>query len=165
MAAVQRSAKHSPRTKQRAPSRTGPVEPEDAHGRVVHAIQHVGTGCKVVKLLGEREVARVEDGAQDPGCNPDVREDLVEWPQRVRAGNLRENLLQAFVVCPKVAQGEEHAKGLLHAQKPVKGPFAVELHHAVAGGDAPRRDDVLACVVAFARAIPEEDTSEKCCEV
>ena len=165
MAAVQYRTKHGPRTKQRAPSGTGPVEPKDAHGRVVHAIQHVGAGGKVVELLGEREVARVEDGAQGPGCDSDVCQDFVEWPQRVRARDLRVDLLQAVVVCPEVAEGEEHAKRLLHAQEAVKGPFAVELHHAVAGGDALRRDDVLACVVAFAAAVPEEDTPEESCEV
>jgi hypothetical protein len=40
------------------------------------------------------------------------------------------------VVSQEVAQGEENREGLLHPQKAVKGPFAVELHDGCPGGDA-----------------------------
>ena len=56
---------------------------------------------------------------------------------------------------PEVAEGEEHAEGLLHAHEAVEGPFSVELVHGLVGEDALVRDDVLACVVAFGGAIPK----------
>lgn len=56
----------------------------------------------------------------------------------------------------EVQQGEEDGEGLLHAEEAVEGPFAVELNDGFQGGDACIGDDVLAGVVAFGSAIPEE---------
>lgn len=159
VAAVQQHAQHRPRAQQRLPPRAGPVEPEDADGRVVHAVEDVGARGEIVELLGEGKVARVEDGAQHPRGHAHVREHLVKGTQRVRGRDVRAHFGQASVVRPQVTEREEHAKRLLHAQEAVKGPLAVELHHALPCGDAPIRDDVLACVVAFARAVPEEEAS------
>lgn len=60
---------------------------------------------------------------------------------------------------PEVTQGEEDAEGLLHAQKPIEGPFPVELHNFGPIFDASASDDVLAGVVAFAGAVPEEEAT------
>jgi hypothetical protein len=60
----------------------------------------------------------------------------------------------------QVPERKEHGKWLLHAEEAVEGPFAVELDYGLAGGDSLRGDDVLAGVVTFGRAVPEEETTE-----
>lgn len=60
---------------------------------------------------------------------------------------------------PEVADREEHGEGLLHADEAVKGPFTVELDNGEVGGDARAGDDVLAGVVAFGGAVPEEEAA------
>jgi hypothetical protein len=62
---------------------------------------------------------------------------------------------------PEVSQGTEDAEGFLDAEEAVEGPFAVELDDGVAGLDAGGGDDVLAGVVAFAGAVPEEESMEE----
>ena len=66
-------------------------------------------------------------------------------------------------VRPEVAEGEEDAEGLLHAEEAVEGPLAVELDDGEVGGDPFVGDDVLAGVVAFAGAGPEEETVKEGC--
>lgn len=68
----------------------------------------------------------------------------------------------------EVEEGEDDAEGFLHAEETVEGPFAVELEDwlTVGGfaGEARVGDDVLAGVVAFGRAVPEEEAVlEGCC--
>lgn len=65
--------------------------------------------------------------------------------------------MQTVVVSPEVAEGEEHGEGLLHAEEAVEGPFTVELHHWLVAGEAGGGDDVLAGVVAFGGAGPEQE--------
>lgn len=60
---------------------------------------------------------------------------------------------------PEVADREEHGEGFLHAHEAVKGPFAVELDDGEVGGDARAGDDVLAGVIAFGGAVPEEEAA------
>lgn len=59
-----------------------------------------------------------------------------------------------------VEEREEDRKGLLHAQKSMKRPFAVELKDRLQvwwiARKAPVGDYVLACVVAFGGTVPEE---------
>lgn len=70
-------------------------------------------------------------------------------------------LIDAIVVGEEVEEGEEDAEGLLHAQEAVKGPFAVVLNDRVGyvrgASEAGVGDDMLAGVVAFGGAVPEED--------
>lgn len=66
-------------------------------------------------------------------------------------------VVQTVVVSPEVAEGEEHGEGLLHAEEAVEGPFTVELHHWLVAGEADGGDDVLAGVVAFGGAGPEQE--------
>ena len=74
-----------------------------------------------------------------------------------------------MVMSQEVEQGEDDGEGLLHAQEAVEGPFAVELEDGFAvgwvAGEALVSDDVLACVVAFRRAVPEQDAMLQCCQV
>ena len=63
-------------------------------------------------------------------------------------------------MCEEVKEGEEDREGFLHAEETVEGPFAVELHDGCGGGDAFGGDYVLAGVVAFLGAGPEEETVE-----
>lgn len=67
-----------------------------------------------------------------------------------------------MIVCEKVHEAEDDAKGLLHAQETVEGPFTVELEDWFAvrrvAGEACVCYDVLTGVVAFRGAVPEEET-------
>lgn len=73
--------------------------------------------------------------------------------------------MQAAVVRPEVAGRAGHREGLLHAQEAPERPLAVELHDRLGrgGGEALLRDDVLAGVVTFCGAAPEEEAVEDCC--
>jgi hypothetical protein len=72
-----------------------------------------------------------------------------------------------MIVSEKIEQRENDGKRFLHAEETVKGPFAVELEDwfAVGGfaGEAGVGDDVLAGVVAFGGAVPEEEAVLECC--
>jgi hypothetical protein len=73
-----------------------------------------------------------------------------------------------MVMSEKVEQRENDGKGFLHAEETVKGPFSVELENGFAvrgfAGEALVGDDVLAGVVAFGGAVPEEEAVlEGCC--
>lgn len=61
----------------------------------------------------------------------------------------------------EVEEAEEDGGGLLHAEEAVEGPFAVVLHNRVqegrVAGEALGGGDVLAGVVAFGGAVPEEE--------
>lgn len=67
----------------------------------------------------------------------------------------------------EVHQAEQHGEGLLHAEEAVEGPFAMVLHDRLQHGrvavHAPVGDDVLAGVVTFGRAVPEEESEPKTC--
>ena len=73
-----------------------------------------------------------------------------------------------MVVGEKIEQRKDDGEGFLHAEETVEGPFAMELEDRLAVGwvasEARVGDDVLAGVVAFRRAVPEEETMlEGCC--
>lgn len=161
MAHIQRNAKQCPRAKHTPPSRTRPIESEDANRRIVHAVQNICSRSEVIQLLSQLEIARVEDRTKDPASDAHMREDHIERPQGIASGNELPDLDEAIVVRIEVPEGEEHAKGLLHAEEAVEGPFSVELHHGLMGGEALRCDNVLARVVAFGGAVPEEESAEK----
>lgn len=155
MAQIQGNAQQRPCPQNGPPSRRGLVETKDAHRAVICPIQDVCASRKIVELFRGEEVASVEDGAEDPGRDADVRQHDVEGPQGVGCGNESTDFIQAVPVRPEVSEGEEHAEGLLHTQEAVERPFSVELVHWLVGEDALVRDDVLACVVAFGSAIPK----------
>lgn len=64
-------------------------------------------------------------------------------------------------MCEEVDEGEEDREGLLHAQETVERPFPVELDDFFAFGNAFVGNYVLAGVVAFGRAVPEEKAMVK----
>lgn len=101
----------------------------------------------------------MEDGAKNPRGEPKVGEELIVGPQRVVGRDEGAHFLEALPVRPEVADREEHGEGLLHAHEAVKGPFAVKLDNGEVGGDARAGDDVLASVVAFGGAVPEEEAA------
>jgi len=65
----------------------------------------------------------------------------------------------------EVPETEKHGEGLLQPEDTDEGPFPVELCHGLrrGGRDAPRGDYVLACVVAFLGACPEEKAEVESC--
>ena len=62
-----------------------------------------------------------------------------------------------------IEQGEEDGERFLDAEEAVEGPFAVELVDRIEIGMVPRQSrvcyDVLAGIVAFSWASPEEETT------
>jgi hypothetical protein len=94
--------------------------------------------------------------AEHPACHPEVCEHDVVFAQRVGSWDIGGDLREAILVREEVEEGEEDGEGLLHAEEAVEGPFAMELHDGFGGCDALVGDYVLAGVVAFRWAIPEE---------
>jgi len=85
---VHRRAKQGPDSQNRsrlaAPSeRIIAIETEDANRREEKTVHHAQTRGEVIQLLSDVEVARVEDHAEDPACDPAVSESDVIFPQRV----------------------------------------------------------------------------------
>ena len=61
----------------------------------------------------------------------------------------------------KIEKGEEDRERFLHAQEAVKGPFAMELNNFFRCCNALVGYDMLAGIVAFCWAVPEEELVEK----
>jgi hypothetical protein len=137
------------------------IHTKDANRGIVQPIQHARARRKVVQLLRELKVPRVKYHAEDPARHATVREPNIVFPQRVRGGDIRLDLREAVLVREEVEEREEDGEGLLHAQEAVEGPFAVELHDRFRGRDALVGDDVLAGIVAFCWAVPEEELVEE----
>lgn len=145
-----------------------PIQVENADRRVIKAIADTRARRKIIQLLRDIEIPRVENHAKHPTRHAKVAEEDVVFAERVGGGDAVAQAGEALVVGEEVEQAEEHAEGLLHAQEAVEGPFAVELEHGLAvgrvAGFAGVGDDVLACVVALGWAVPEEEPSlERCC--
>lgn len=72
-----------------------------------------------------------------------------------------------MIMRQKVEQREDDGEGLLHAEKAVEWPFAVELEDWFTvgrfAGEALVGDDVLAGIIAFGGAVPEEEAVLQCC--
>lgn len=159
---VQRPAQRRPRPQPRPRPPVRPVEPEDAHEDVVEPVHDGRAGAEVVQALGDAEVARVEDGAEDPRCYGEVGEELVELQEGVGGGHFGAELGEAAGVGVEVPEGEEDGEGLLEAGDAGEGPFAVELDDGGVGGYALGRGGLLAVVVAFGGAVPEEESAVEC---
>ena len=163
MGGVQGATEDGPETQDAAATRRGQVEAGDAHKGVVHAVEHARAGAEVVELLGGPEVARMEDGAEDPGGHVEVGEQFVVPPHRVARGHALTQPRQPRLVREEVAQAEDDRERLLHAENPHEGPFPVELGDGPAGLEAARCGDVLAGVVAFLGAGPEQEAVVESC--
>lgn len=61
----------------------------------------------------------------------------------------------------EIDEGEEDGEGLLHAEESVERPFSVELKDGLRVGDTLIGDYVLAGVVAFGGAVPEQEFMEE----
>lgn len=89
---IQRHAQQSinPHQRRRLPTpreRVVFVQAENADGRVEHAVHDAQRGGEVVELLGDVEVARVEDHAENPARVPAVSESDIVFAQRVARGD------------------------------------------------------------------------------
>ena len=105
----------------------GVGETKDADRGVVEAVHDGGTGSEVIEALGEEEVACVEDGGEDPGGGAEVCERGVVREVGVVGWDVGAESDEAVLVRKKVEEGEEDGEGLLDAENPREGPFAVEL--------------------------------------
>ena len=138
-----------------------PVETEDADGREEEPVHHAQARSEVIQLLSNIEIARVEDHAEDPARDAAVSESNVIFPQRVASRDFGLQPAHSPVVCQEVEQREEDAGRFLNSGEAVEGPFAVELQDRFevgrVAGEARLRYDVLAGIVAFGWAVPEEE--------
>lgn len=164
VARVEDQAQQGPGAQDGAAAGRGPVEPKVVHDGIVQAVEHVEAGAQVVELLGELEVARVEDAAKEPAHDAYVGEGDVKGAEGVAGGDGGADLAQAHDVRPEVGSREEHRQGLLDAEEARKGPLAVELDDGEGGRFAGGGDDVLAGVVAFRGAVPEEEAEVEGCQ-
>lgn len=129
---VHRRTEQCPDSKQRrrltAPSeRIVLVESENANRSKEQAIHYAQACSEVVKLLGDVEVARVEDHAEDPAREAAVSISDVVLSQFVARRHLSLQLRYSPVVSEKIEEREEDACWLLYAREAVEGPFTVEL--------------------------------------
>lgn len=161
VAEIEQRAQQRPDAQQRGAARRvrAVVEAQVVHDRVVQAVEHVEPRAEVVELLGEAEVARVEDARGRPARDADPGERDVKGPQGVAAREGGADLGEAVEVAGEVEGREEDGEGLLDAEEAREGPFAVELDDGLCGGAARGGDDGLAGVVAFGRAVPEEQSA------
>lgn len=137
------------------------VEPEDAHGGEVEAVEYGCTGSEVVHALCEHKVSCVEHGAPEPGHDAEHAKKAVVRDEGVATWEFTTDGAEAGVVGVTVDDGEEDAEGLLDAEETLEGPFSVELLDRTAAGEAFRGYGALAGVVAFLGASPEEETEVK----
>jgi hypothetical protein len=98
---------------------------------------------------------------EDPARHAGVCEQDIVFAEGIGRRDLRSYFRKPVLVREEVEEGEEHGKRLLHAEEAVKGPFAVELHDGLPLEDAGVGDYVLAGVVAFGGAGPEEEAMEE----
>lgn len=103
----------------------------------------------------------MEHHTRDPAQHSKIAQPHIVFPQFIAWRNGLTDLFKTLVVPEEVEEGEDDGERLLHAEDAVKGPFAMELHDAtwVVGGElgeAEVRYVVLAGVVAFGGAVPEE---------
>jgi len=162
MRQIQERADQRPQTEDTGLDRTVRIiEPEHPDRAIVHAVHDLRARRKVIQLLRDAEVARVEHHAERPRREPHVSHRHVVLPQRVRGRHAAVQLRHAPVVCEEVEEREDDAEWFLHPHEAVEGPFAVELKDWLAVWWVPRqsrvRHDVLAGVVAFGGAGPEEE--------
>lgn len=155
---VQRRAEDGPEAQDAAAARGREVEAGDAHEGVVHAVEDARAGAEVVELLGGVEVARVEEGAEDPRGRAEVGEQLVVAAHGVVGRHALTQPGEARLVRDEVAEAEEDREGLLYAEYADERPLPVELGDGLPGRETAARGDVLARVVAFLRARPEEES-------
>jgi hypothetical protein len=92
-----------------------PIETEDTDGREEQAVHHAQTRGEVVQLLGDVEVARMEDHAEDPARDPAVSESDVILPQCIAGWHFSLQPGHSPLVCQEVEEREEDAGRLLNA--------------------------------------------------
>lgn len=104
----------------------------------------------------------MEDHAEDPARQAEIAEHDVVFPQGISRGDLGADLGETVVVGEEIEEGEEDRGRFLHAEEAVKRPFAVVLDDGFEiwgiAGESGRGGDVLADVVAFRGAGPEEES-------
>ena len=144
-----------------------PIQSKQPDRRVVQAIQHACTGCEVVQLLSDIEVPRMENHAEDPTCETKVTQEYVVWPEAISRRYGLADLCNAVLMGQEVHQGEEDREGLLYSKKPIEGPFPMILNnwtdHRRISRNPTISNDMLAGVVAFGGACPEQETKVERC--
>lgn len=138
------------------------VEPKNANRRIVQPIKHICARREIIQFFSDVEVPRVENHAERPTRQAHVSKEQIVISQRVGRGYVVADLGHAPRVREVVEEGEDDGEGLLHAEEAVEGPFAVELVDVRVEGERGGGYDVLAGVVAFGGAGPEEEAAVEC---
>jgi hypothetical protein len=167
MHGIQQPAQHRPNPQCRRLPRLRAIEPKHANWGVVQSIQHIRARREIIQLLRNIEIPHMKNHAKRPAREAHVPETQIVLPERVCGRDVGAQLRHAPRVRDVVQQREDDAEGLLHAQEPVEGPFAVKLDDRLqirrVAREASGGDDVLACVVAFGGAGPEKKAAVKSC--
>lgn len=100
----------------------------------------------------------MEYHAERPADKADVCDADVVFAQSVGGWDEGVDLMEALVMGEEVQGGEEDREGLLHSESTMEGPFSMVLDYGKVGGDTLCGDDVLACIVTFGGACPEEES-------
>lgn len=148
MQCVEDNAGGGPHPQHALPHRFFPFEPEDPYCCHVHAIQDLRARCKVVQLLGQIVISRVENHAEYPTGHPKISKRDIISPQSERRRYLFADLDHAPAMGQVVEEREDNAERLLHAEEAVERPFSVELMDGLSVrrvvGEAFVRHDMLA---------------------
>jgi hypothetical protein len=167
MCHVEGNAEEDPSSKDTRAFRRVFVETKHPHHRKKKAIHHRSPSTEIIQFLRHRKIPRMKHTTKHPTRKAKIPKAQVKPPQRVTARNLFPQNFHTVIVSEKIEQREDDGKRFLHAEETVKGPFAVELEDwfAVGGfaGEAFVGYDVLAGVVAFGGAVPEEEAVLECC--
>lgn len=99
--------------------------------------------------------------AESPACESNVCDANVVFAEGVGGWDEGVDLMEALVMSEEVQGGEEDREGLLHAKNAMERPFPMVLHYGQIRGNALRRDDMLAGIITFRGARPEEESVEE----
>jgi hypothetical protein len=167
MCHVEGNAEEYPSSKDTRAFRRVSVEAEHPHHRKKKAVHHRSPSTKIIQFLRKSKIPRMKHTAKNPTRKAKIPKAKIELPEWVTSRNLFSEDLHTMIVSEKIEQRKDDGKRFLHAEETVKGPFAVELEDwfAVRGfaGEAGVGYDVLAGVVAFGGAGPEEEAVLECC--
>jgi hypothetical protein len=167
MCCVEGNAEEYPSSKDTRAFRRVFVETKHPHHRKKKAIHHRRPSTEIIQFLRQCKIPRMKHTAKHPTREAKIAKAKIKLPEWVTARNPLPQNFHTVIVSEEIEQRKDDGKRFLHAEETVKGPFAVELEDwfAVRGfaGEAGVGYDVLAGVVAFGGAGPEEEAVLECC--
>jgi hypothetical protein len=167
MCCVEGNTEEDPCSKDAGAFRRVFVQTKHPHHRKKQPIHDRSSSTEIVQFLRNSKIPRMKHTAKNPTREAKIAKAKIKLPEWVTSRNLLPQNFHTVIVSEKIKQRKDDGEGFLHAEEAVKGPFAVELEDwfAVGGfaGETFVGDDVLAGVVAFGGAGPEEEAVLECC--